>query len=278
MSDATAFAGLSDAPSIPPPLKAGPVRFQRARVLFALTVREMSTTFGRSWGGYFWAIAEPLGGILLLSLIFGIALRTPPLGTSFMLFYASGYIPYNAYRVVSSEVTAALRTNRGLLTYPVVTMLDAVLSKFIFSSITMLIVMVILYGSILATLGQPIDIDFGLVALAFFLSALFGLGIGTLNCVLYTFFPVWRSIWKILSRPKFILSGVLFLYEAVPPGMQELLWYNPLAHAIGLMRAGIYGGYHPDYVSVAYVTGVSVSLFVIGAYLLRRHTTALLDQ
>lgn len=279
MSDATALAGAPpEAPAIAPPAKAGPVRFQRLRVLFALTVREMSTTFGQSWGGYFWAIAEPLGGILLLSLIFGIALRTPPLGTSFMLFYASGYIPYNTYRVVSSEVTASLRSNRGLLSYPVVTMLDAVLSKFIFSTLTMLLVMVILYGSILATLGQPVNIDFGLVALAFFLGALFGLGVGALNCVLFTFFPVWRSIWKILSRPKFILSGVLFLYEAVPPGMQELLWFNPLAHVIGLMREGIYGGYHPDYVSVPYVVGVSVSLFVTGAYLLRRHATALLDR
>ena len=80
-------------PPLAPAARARAVRFQRLRVLFALMVREMGTTFGRSWGGYFWAIAEPLGGILLLSLAFGLALRTPPLGSSFMLFYATGYIP-----------------------------------------------------------------------------------------------------------------------------------------------------------------------------------------
>ena len=286
MAMAPSMDGSSPAPpqaaapgfSMAPAARARRVRFQRLRVLFALVVREMGTTFGRSWGGYFWAIAEPLGGILLLSLAFGLALRTPPLGSSFMLFYATGYIPYNVYRGVSGDVTSAIRSNKGLLSYPVVTVLDAVMSKLLLSTLTMLVVAVVLYTAIILTLAQPVKIDIGAVTLAFFLSALIGLGVGSVNCVLFGFFPVWRSIWKILSRPKFILSGVLFLYESVPAGMQELLWFNPIAHTIGLMRAGIYGGYHPTWVSVPYVVGVSLGLFVIGTYLLRRYTTALLDQ
>lgn len=261
-----------------PPARARRVRFQRLRVLFALMVREMGTTFGRTWGGYFWAIAEPLGGILLLSLAFGLALRTPPLGSSFMLFYATGYIPYSTYRSVSSDVTSAIRSNKGLLSYPVVTVLDAVLSKLLLSMLTMLVVAVVLYTAIIYTLAQPVRIDIGAITLAFFLAALIGLGIGTVNCVLFGFFPIWRSIWKILSRPTFIASGVLFLYESVPGALQEVLWYNPVAHVIGLMRAGIYGGYHPTWISVPYVVGVALTLFVIGTYLLRRYTTALLDQ
>lgn len=270
--------GPPAAPEMAPAARAGHVRFQRLRVLFALMVREMQTDFGRSWGGYFWAIAEPLGGILLLSLAFGLAIRTPPLGSSFMLFYASGYIPYNAYRVVSSAVTSSVRSNRGLLSHPVVGVVDAVLSKFLLSTLTMGVVAVILYAVILATLDQPVEMDLGTVTLAYFLAALVGLGVGAMNCVLFGFFPTWRSVWKILSRPKFIASGVLFLYEAVPAGFQDVLWYNPLAHVIGLTRAGVYGGYHPGYVSIPYVVGVSLVLFAIGLYLLRRHTAALLDR
>lgn len=275
---ATAAPGPSaGAPEMAPAPRARKVRFQRLRVLFALMVREMQTNFGRSWGGYFWAIAEPLGGILLLSIAFGLALRSPPLGSSFLLFYASGYIPYNTYNYVSNAVTGAIRSNRGLLTYPVVTVLDAVLAKFLLSTLTMLVVGVLLYIIIFLSIDQPAQLDYGVMALAFFLAALIGLGVGALNCVLFSFFPTWRSVWKILSRPKFIASGVLFLYEAVPAGLREVLWYNPVAHAIGLMRAGVFGGYHPQYVSVPYAVGISLGLFVIGAYLLRRHATALLD-
>ena len=80
-------------PPLAPPAVHGPVRLRWLRVLFALVVREMSTRFGRSWGGYLWAIVEPVGGILLLTFIFSLALRKPPLGTNFALFYASGMVP-----------------------------------------------------------------------------------------------------------------------------------------------------------------------------------------
>ncbi len=63
-------------------------KFQTLRVIFALMVREMATRYGRSWGGYFWALAEPVGTIAILSLAFSQFIRTPALGDSFMLFYA----------------------------------------------------------------------------------------------------------------------------------------------------------------------------------------------
>ena len=86
-------------PSIPtlpgdPLLVARPVPMQRLRVLFALILRDMSAKFGRSVGGYLWAVAEPLGGIVLLAVAFSLALRMPPIGTSFLFFYATGMIPF----------------------------------------------------------------------------------------------------------------------------------------------------------------------------------------
>ena len=97
-----------------------PVPLQWLRVLFALMVREMATKFGRSWGGYIWAIAEPLGGIMLLTVAFSFAFRKPPLGTNFALFYATGIIPFFLFSNVTASVGQAIDSNRGLLTYPVV--------------------------------------------------------------------------------------------------------------------------------------------------------------
>ena len=62
------------------------------------------------------------------------------------------------------------------------------------------------------------------------------------------------------------------------PGLKTVLWYNPIAHVIGEMRSGFYGGYPADYVSYTYVLGIALTLFVIGAYLLRRHTSFLIEQ
>ena len=52
-------------------------------------------------GGYVWAVLEPLGMIAFLSMAFALVMRSPSLGNSFILFYATAYMPYSLYNKVS---------------------------------------------------------------------------------------------------------------------------------------------------------------------------------
>jgi capsular polysaccharide transport system permease protein len=268
---------MSSSPPVPatPP---GSVRFQRLRVLFALVVREMGARFGRSAGGFAWMILEPLGGIALLAIAFSLALRSPPLGTSFILFYSTGIIPFFLFNTMSKNVSGAVNSNRGLLSYPVVTALDTILAKAALSFATLFVVALLLYCTIIFGLGVHVNLDLGAVALGFALAAVLGLGVGTLNCVLFGFFPTWKNVWGVLTRPLFIVSAIFFTFESVPANFQAVLWWNPLVHVIGTMRSGFYGSYDPHYVSFAYLLGISGFTFAVGAYLLRRHSAFLIEQ
>ena len=170
-------------------------------MLFALVVREMSTKFGRRGGGYFWAIAEPVGGILLLTAAFSIAIRKPPLGTDFALFYASGIIPFYLFSHVTGSVSQAISSNRGLLTYPVVNPLDAVIAKFVTDFLTMFLTGVLVYTFIILHHGLVVSLDLARIFNGFLLMGLVGLGFGTVNCVIYGFWPTWRHIWNVLTEP-----------------------------------------------------------------------------
>jgi capsular polysaccharide transport system permease protein len=247
-------------------------------VLSALVMREMSTRFGRSWGGYIWAIAEPLGGIALLNIAFSLTVRRPPLGTNFALFYATGIIPFFLFTGIAGGVAAAITTNRGLLQYPVVSPLDAVFSKFILTFLTMLVVGVLLTGGIILVYDLPVTLDPESALLGFTLAALLGLGVGTVNCVLYGLVPTWRNVWNVLTKPLFIVSGTFFIYESAPPAFQHIMWWNPVVHAVALVRKGFYGSYDPYYASPGYVLAVALSLFLVGAYLLRRHFSWLMEN
>jgi capsular polysaccharide transport system permease protein len=253
-------------------------RWQRLRVIAALVIREMGAKFGRSVGGYAWAIAEPLGGIVLLAIAFSLALRTPPLGTSFMLFYATGIVPFSMFNTLSRAVAGSVSSNRGLLNYPVVTLLDAVIAKLVLNLITLSIVAIILFVGIVVAFDLHIGLDLGAVVLAMVLAAVLGLGVGTMNCVLFGFFPTWKNIWTVLTRPLFIISGIFFTFESVPAQFQKVLIWNPLVHVIGVMREGFYGTYQPQFVSYTYVLGLSLGLFAVGGYLLRRHASYLIEQ
>jgi capsular polysaccharide transport system permease protein len=260
------------------PPKAGARRLRWLRVFVALVVREMSAKFGRSAGGYVWALAEPLGGIILLSVAFSLALRAPPLGTSFLLFYSTGVIPLNMFQTMSKGVAGAVKTNKGLLNYPVVTALDAVFAKFALNFVTILLVAVAVMGGVIVFQGLHVNLDLGAIALAFGCTALLGLGVGTMNCVLFGLYPTWQNVWSVLTRPLFILSAIFYTFQSAPPEFQAVLWWNPLVHVVGLMRSGFYGTYDASYVSLPYVLGIALGLFVVGAYLLRRHESLLLEQ
>ena len=123
-----------------------PRRFPMLRAVFALMLREMTTTYGRSPGGYFWAIAEPVAAIGLLSLAFSMFMRHPPLGQSFILFYATGFLPLAAYQHMSGNIGMAIRFSRPLLAYPTVTYFDAIVARFLLSIITQAVIFIIVIG------------------------------------------------------------------------------------------------------------------------------------
>ncbi|MEP1328070.1 ABC transporter permease [Pseudophaeobacter sp.] len=252
--------------------------FATLRTIAALTLREMSTRYGRTPGGYFWAILEPLAAILFLSLGFSLVMRNPSLGTSFLLFYATGYMPFDLFNSVSNATARALNFSKPLLRYPAVTWVDALLARFALNSLTSIVVTIILLTGILMFVDSRSTLDLPLAVLGMCLAMLLALGIGTLNCVLMGLFPLWGMIWSIVTRPLFLASGIFFLYDDLPPLTQDILWYNPLIHITGLMRRAFYPTYSATYVDIPFVALTSLALLVLGLVLMGRYHRDILTR
>lgn len=252
-------------------------RFATLRTIFALILREMATRYGRSPGGYVWAILEPLGAIIVLSVGFSLVLKSPSLGNNFVLFYATGYLPYNIYGAVSLLSARALFYSRALLQYPSVVWIDALLARTILSVLTNAMVAYVLLTGILLFYNLPMRVDMMPVIGAMGLAALVGLGVGAMNCVFMGLMPAWEQVWKIISRPLFLASGVLYIYDDLPPLAQDILWFNPLLHLTGLMRSGFYDTYAPGYVSLTYVGLVALGLIAFGMLLLQRFSKDIIN-
>jgi capsular polysaccharide transport system permease protein len=253
-------------------------RLQKLRVLAALILREMSSRYGKSWGGYFWAIAEPAASILILAVIFGYALHRPPLGNSFMVFYATGIIPFFLFNAVATSVSMAVQQNRGLLNYPVVTALDTVIARVLLEVLTFVTVATLLFPTLIWMDRAVVNINLLAIVIGMAMAAVLGLGVGTVNAVAFAFFPTWRNVWAVLRRPLFIVSGILFTFSMVPQPFRDWLWWNPVIHVIGQMRMGFYRTYDGDYISWIYVAAVSLILFAVGGYLLRRHEGNMIER
>lgn len=248
------------------------------RVILALMLREMGTTYGKSSLGYLWALLEPIGAIAVLSFAFSVAFQTPPLGSSFPLFYATGYIPFMVYNTMQNQVGATVRENTQLLFYPRVTYMDAIISRFCLVSLTQFLSAAIVFAGIIILDGVNQQMDIGAILLGFGVAVLLGLGMGTLNCVIIHLMPSWRQIWSILTRPLFLISCIFFMFDTLPIWIQDILWWNPLIHIIGVTRLGFYSVYEGGYISLAYPLIIAGTTLFLGLALLRRHAANLINS
>lgn len=246
-------------------------RFQSLRTITALILREMSSTYGRSPGGYLWAILEPLGMIVVLSTAFSMMLRTPSLGTSFVLFYATGLMPFRVYTEIHAVTSGAIRYSRALLVYPAVSYIDALLARLILAFLTQIMISYVILTGALAVSDVRLVIDFRPILISFSVAALLGFGVGTVNCLLFDFFPIWKSLWTTATRPLFLFSAIIYIYEDMPLLAKQILWYNPLIHLTGLSREGFYSYYEPSYISMPYVISIALIAMLIGLMQLRRN-------
>lgn len=265
-------------PGLQPNVNSGRRRFPGARTVFALMLREMATTYGRSPGGYIWAVLEPAAGIVLLTLIFSLAFRSPPLGVNFPIFYASGLVPFSLFLAVSSKMAMTLVFSKPLLTYPTVTFVDALTARFLVNMITQLMVAYVIFTAILLTFDTRTILDLPKILLSLTMAGLFASAVGIINCFLFFRFPVYKQVWSIINRPLFIISCIFFTFESVPQPYRDYLWYNPFVHIIGISRSGFYASYRAEYVSMAYVFGISLVLMFLGLMLLRRYYRDLIEQ
>ena len=232
-------------------------------------LREMSATYGRSAGGYLWAVLQPVGILAVLTVGFSLLVRSPPLGTTFVLFYATGFLPFQMYGAMQSTAQGSLRYSRALMSYPAVSWIDAVIARAALGAITTATVFVIIIAGIFVIFEPRATVDVGPVLLGFGICLLTGLGVGMTNCWLIARFPIWQQLWSIVSRPLFLASGLFYIYEDLSRGAQAVLWWNPLFHATSIVRSGFYPTYEAAWASPSYALGWGMATTAIGLALLR---------
>jgi capsular polysaccharide transport system permease protein len=256
-------APADDGASLPPP------RFSAPRTIVALMLREVGSSYGRSPGGYAWVVLQSLGIIMMMSLVFSFVVRSPALGNSFLLFYATGWLSYGFYRDIEGKTKRSLRQMGGLLAYPRVVWLDVVLARVCLATVTEAFTIIAVMALILSFSDAHASISIPPLLTAMAIAGLLGIGVGLLDCILSGLYQLWAVFWGIVTRPLMIASCVLYIYEDLPRFARDIIWYNPLVHVTGLFRTGFYETYDAAYVSLPYVFGVALTLVMLGLVFMR---------
>ncbi len=247
----------------------GKLRLQ-ARVLSALMRREITTRYGRTAGGYVWAIVDPAAVVIVLTIVFSFIARRPPLGESFALFFATGYLGFLFYRATVDYAGKTINVNRPLFSFPRVTTFDAFAVRIYLQLLTTAAAAIIVLVAICVTIRTTPEVRPVYLALSIASGVSIGAGVAMTNAVLYLLYPLYERVFTIVSRPLFILSGIFYLPESLPNFVIEVLSWNPLIHVTSLFRKGFYPEYDATVVDYWYLWFWSVGSLALGLLLVRQ--------
>jgi capsular polysaccharide transport system permease protein len=134
----------------------------------------------------------------------------------------------------------AIEANVGLLTYRQVLPVDTVRVRAVLEAILLVISGLFLLTGLYILGFQVIPNDALLVIAAFVALWFVGIGLGLVLSVISELIPEAKKVTKMLFRPLYFLSGIMYPVAALPPAYQEWVMLNPLAHGIEIIRAGFF--------------------------------------
>jgi len=224
--------------------------------------RDILTRYKRSVLGVAWTMLNPLGTMLILTIVFSQAFGGSQEG--YAAYVLSGLIAWNFFAQSSNAATLHLVWGGSLLkkiyiprTSFAVSATGTGLINILFSLIPLLIVMLIT--------GVPIRWTIILLPIPILFLAMFALGVGLLISAMAIFSADIAEMFQIGLTAWMYLSPVIYSPEILPEAFR--FWItrlNPMFYLIELFRMPIYYGKVPDLSLVMIAGGISIVTLFVG--------------
>lgn len=236
--------------------------------LHALTMRELQTRFGGYRLGYFWAPLEVASQVFIYLLIFGAVMKRTLPGIDYSLFLLSGIVPFYMFQKNATRALGAVSANSGLLMYRAVRHIDIVIARCFLE----LVIYFFSFCIILFVMWAFFDLTISLAHLDIFLLGwvglfLFSFGLALIMMIIGHYGGEISKFISILFTILYFVSGVVYSVHIVPEPYLSYLMYNPLIHAIEIMRYALSPTYPTYHIDMGYFAKWLVSINFIGLLL-----------
>jgi ABC-type polysaccharide/polyol phosphate export permease len=237
--------------------------WRHRELAFFFADRDVRVRYKQAVLGVAWALIQPLVGALAFTLVFNRVAGIEIEGVSYFAFAIVGAVTWTYVGSAMNAGTSSLLANAELLTkvsFPrLVLPAAAVLPGLIDLAIGLVIALV----ASLATGGSPSPA--WLLALPF---AILLLVVGTAGPMLFLCAKVvkYRDVLVLVSfglQLVFFLTPIAYPPSQIPGAWQTVAYVNPVAGAVGLLRAGLVGTAAPTPGQIALSTGVALVVFVL---------------
>jgi capsular polysaccharide transport system permease protein len=239
------------------------------RVIVALIFREAAVRFGSSPYAYVWTLVEPtlLVGVMLVMRVY-VKHYSPAFGESGTIFLLTGLLGFRMTRNTINKSGKAISSNTNLFGLGAIKPPDVVIARTVVEFTIWMIVLAIFFTAVARILQLEVISNFQDFCLALLAIFYFCLAMSMFNATVGVLVPVWQTIWKLMTLPLLVMSGVIYMPASMPPEVQAIIIWNPFLHCIEALRSTSYLDYTSLY-SPAYLQSVSTIVLLFSLALER---------
>lgn len=230
-------------------------------LILLLVQRDVTSRYKRSVLGMAWTMLNPLGMMIVLSVVFSRVFRNPIEG--YPAYVLSGLIAWNFFSQVSIAIINSLMRGEDLFNRIYVPR-----AVFAFSSIgtglVNLALSLVPLLLVMMVLGIPPRLTLILVPFAMIFLALFTLGIGLIISTIGIYFMDVVEMYSLLLLAWIYLTPVIYSMNMLPLHLQQWLSLNPMVYLIEIFRDLVFYGVIPPLRTWLLGFGISSGTFLAG--------------
>ncbi len=260
-------------------VKAGPAlrsiyMNNRLYLLRELVKRDLAARFAGSTLGRAWAIAQPLGLILVFWFVFStlIPMRAAGGRTSYIYFLVAGLIPWLAIAEGLNRSATSIIDNSAMvkrMAFP--TEMLVIVPN---ASAILLELIALLIALAFSVFSSGVSRYLWLLPIALALQFGLQLGIGWMLAVMQVFFRDLAQVLGFALTIAFYLSPILY---PPTPRFEAIFAWNPMTPLAGLFRSAMLASPLPSAPSIVFLLVVVASVLAFGLLVFRRAEATLAD-
>ncbi len=214
------------------------------QVVHALLLRETKTRFGVNRLGYLWALIEPACMVGMFAGFYSSYGHVMAAGTNVVAFISAGILPFSLFRDTAAKCMSGISANSGLLFYPQVRPLDLVIARATLEFVTSIVVLTLVLGGVMLWTGNTNIVSILETLAGVTMASALGASFGLLCCGISVYSSNVEVMIPTLLRPLMWFSAVFHSVDTLPSAYRDIMLYNPLVHAIEMVRDGWFPGYN----------------------------------
>ena len=241
-------------------------------LFFFLTWRDVKVRYKQTSLGAAWAILQPLGNMLIFTLLFGRLAKLPSDGIPYPLFAYAGLLPWTFFAGAIGSAGNSLVGSSHLITkvyFPrLIIPAGAVLAGLVDLGISLLVM-----GGLMVWYRVPVGVTLLMAPVLLALTVAIALGVGLWLSALHVRYRDIRYLIPFLVQFWMFATPVIYPASLLPEKYRLIYFLNPMSGLIEAWRVALLGGVNGagfEWSALATSCGMTIGLLIYAAFDFRR--------